>query len=371
MPKSSQPLSFLVYNDFKYQIQNDDLLQLIGACTSPSLTNCCISYGGFPYEWTDLTQYTQNVLIQGENQAVAEVSSYLSGRYLTNEIFAPTQQFDLTLQTTYFGKNLIYYNYPYFSSAITYSIGSYFSWQGIVYSASTQINSGTTNPLSASTNAGYVTEQDALYYANLPVPEWNNNTSYKQGNVVWYQDNLYQAKSDIYGIHPATSMNLELRYGIPSAQQYLGYFTLDYDQQPYTNPVSTYGYMPRVNTNYWQLYNGPANWFTGTTYYFSGVDPTMQTEPYWIKGDNRNAQVVLYLIDVILYHLHSRINPRNIPEIREIRYNGGEKQYGKGGVIGWLLNVQKGNVSLNVPEIQPVTGQAIRFGSYPKNSNSF
>lgn len=368
MSKSIYPLSFLTWNDFKYQIQNDDLLQLIGACTSPSLTDCCISYGGFPYLWSDLTQYTQNLLIQGENQAIAEISSYISGRYLTNEVFAPT--FEWSSGETYFGNNLVFYNQPYFSTETTYQIGDQFNWKGIIYSANTIINSGTTNPLSSSTNASYITEQDALYYANIPVPAWNNNTTYAQGNVVWFEDNLYQAKSSIYGIHPATSANLELRYGIPAAQQYLGYFTISYDQQPYTNPVVTYGYQPQVNTNYWELYNGPANWFTGTTYYFSGVNPTQNTT-YWKKGDNRNAQVVLYLIDIILYHLHARINPRNIPELREIRYNGGEKQYNKGGSIGWLRDVQQGKVHLNAPVIQPVTGNSIRWGSYPKNNNSF
>lgn len=368
MQNSTYPLSFLVYNDFKYQIQNDDLLQLIGACTNPSLTECCISYGGFPYEWSDLSQYTQNVLIQGVNQAISEVSSYLSGRYLTDEVFAPTQMWNSG--STYFGNNLVFYNQPYFSTGTTYQIGDQFNWKGIIYSADTIINSGTTNPLSSSTNASYITEQDALYYANIPAPAWSINTTYQQGNVVWYQDNLYQAITQIYGIHPATSMNLEARYGIPSAQQYLGYYTIDYYNEPYTNPVLKYGYMPQVNSNFWQLYNGQANWFTGTTYYFSGVNPTQNTT-YWTKGDNRNPQIVLYLIDIILYHLHSRINPRNIPELREIRYNGGEKQFLKGGAIGWLHNVQKGNVSLNIPEIQPVQGQSIRWGSYPKNSNSF
>ena len=343
------PTSFLVFNDFKVQIQTEDLLQVLDSHHHHDVM-----------EWSDLGQYTQNTLIQAEQQAIEELSSYIRGRYLTQEVFAPTQVFDLTLNTYYFGKNLVIYNYPAFTSAITYSTGAYYSWEGIIYSANTTIVSGTTtNPDGL---GGYVTEQDALYYANLPCPEYSQNQSYNKGALVWFQDNIYQAVQTVQGITPATSQNLELRYGVPAAQMYLGYYTIDFDIQPNT--------LPTINTNFWQLYNGPvSSWFTGTTYYFNGQDPT--TSPlYWTKGDNRNPQIVMYLIDTMLYHLHSRVNPNNIPALRAIRYDGNSPAQ-LGGSIGWLKNVQKGKVSLNLSEIQPTQGISIRFGSTPKLNNSF
>jgi hypothetical protein len=122
--------------------------------------------------------------------------------------------------------------------------------------------------------------------------------------------------------------------------------------------------LPMVATNFWQVYLGPVNSvFTATTsnlstYYFSGQTPDNQL--YWIKGDNRNPQIKLYLIDTLLYHLHSRINPRNIPELRNTRYKS---------VIEWLKKVEMGKVSLEVPIVVPTTGNSIVFGSYPKQNN--
>lgn len=346
---STIPKSFLVFSDFKMQVQTEDLLQLIYSQCSCNDYECV-------QEWNDLNQYAQNILIQGEQQAIEELSSYIRGRYLTQEVFAPTQIYNSG--TTYFGTNLVFYNADLYTGSTQYNIGDQFAYKGIIYSANTTITTGSTNPI---TGATYITEQDALYYANLPAPRYDQNQSYPKGTVVWFEDNFYQAKQDVQGKTPATSQNLELRYGIPSAQEYLGYYSIDFDIQP--------NMLPNINTNFWTLYNGPIGWFTGTTYYFSGIDPTQNTT-YWTKGDNRNPQVVMYLIDILLYHLHSRINPRNIPELRNIRYDGnGPMQIG--GAIGWLKNVQKGKVSLALNEIQPTQGLAIRFGSYPKLNNSF
>jgi hypothetical protein len=106
--------------------------------------------------------------------------------------------------------------------------------------------------------------------------------------------------------------------------------------------------------------------FTGTTYYFSDKLPTDTS--YWAKGDNRNPQIKMYVIDIMLYHLCSRINPRNIPELRSIRYDGNtEKQIG--GAIGWLKSVEAGKVNLNVPQIVPSGAVSILWGSLPKKNN--
>lgn len=60
-------------------------------------------------------------------------------------------------------------------------------------------------------------------------------------------------------------------------------------------------------------------------------------------GDDRNRLIVMYLIDITLYHLHSRITPRNIPEIREDRYNT---------AIVWLSKVAKGELTPRLPRLE-------------------
>lgn len=56
--------------------------------------------------------------------------------------------------------------------------------------------------------------------------------------------------------------------------------------------------------------------------------------------EERNPVILMYLIDIILYHLHSNISPRNIPELRGIRYEA---------AINWLKMVAKGSINPDLP----------------------
>ena len=42
---------------------------------------------------------------------------------------------------------------------------------------------------------------------------------------------------------------------------------------------------------------------------------------YYLKGDCRSAQMVLAMVEFTLYHLHKRIAPNNIPDIRVKAYD--------------------------------------------------
>ncbi len=87
-------------------------------------------------------------------------------------------------------------------------------------------------------------------------------------------------------------------------------------------------------------------------------------------GDARNAQLVMYLVDMALYHLHSRQNPRNVPQIRQDRYDQ---------VISWLKMARTGKLSVGLPE-EPETNPdgtpntdtiLPRGGSRPKQQNTY
>ena len=58
------------------------------------------------------------------------------------------------------------------------------------------------------------------------------------------------------------------------------------------------------------------------------------------EGADRNALLVMYAVDIILYHIHSRLNPRQVPDIRADRYDA---------AIKWLSAVNKGNLSAALP----------------------
>lgn len=58
---------------------------------------------------------------------------------------------------------------------------------------------------------------------------------------------------------------------------------------------------------------------------------------------NRSKLIVLYMVDITLYHLHSNITPDNVPEIRYLRYQR---------AMEWLKKVADGKLSPKLPELE-------------------
>lgn len=58
--------------------------------------------------------------------------------------------------------------------------------------------------------------------------------------------------------------------------------------------------------------------------------------------EERNPLLIMYLVDMVIYHLHSNISPENIPEIRHLRYKT---------AIDWLKDVSSSRLSPDLPEI--------------------
>ena len=73
----------------------------------------------------------------------------------------------------------------------------------------------------------------------------------------------------------------------------------------------------------------------------------------------RNRLIVLYLVDITLYHMFSNISPDMIPELRKERYKA---------AIQWCKDVAKGTLSPILPlkEITPETVEAFKYGGNNK-----
>lgn len=95
-----------------------------------------------------------------------------------------------------------------------------------------------------------------------------------------------------------------------------------------------------------------------------GVSP-VDDPTKWVKGDPRNALIKMHLVDITLYHLHSRINPRNIPDFRVERYRD---------CIDWLKMVAAGKISTKLPIIEPEADQIglkIKWNSNTKFNHNY
>ena len=79
-------------------------------------------------------------------------------------------------------------------------------------------------------------------------------------------------------------------------------------------------------------------------------------------GTARDAQLLSTVIDIALFHLHSRIAPRNIPELRQARYDN---------AIAWLKMCAYGDITPGLAKLNPISGMRIRHGGNPKNTNQY
>jgi len=266
-------------NDYKRLIQDDNLLQVI--------------------------ESNQSIKLDVEQSAQAEMTSYLTQRYITANVFSNTSVYSNSV--SYKGKNLVEYTENAWSNATTYSAATRVSYDGKIYTCIlSSIGFLPTN----TTYWTYICDDKSLFYITLPNPEYNNTTTYIIGNIVWYNDIVYTCLQQSVGIIPSSNTGL---------------------------------------------------WSAGATYSVTaGTLPTDTTK--WTAGDNRNQQIVMYLVDITLYHLHSRINPRNIPDLRKERYDGNNPQQ-NGGAIAWLKRCASGDVTADLPNILPNQGNSIRFNT--------
>lgn len=253
----------------------------------------------------------QSIKLDVEQSAQAEMISYLAQRYITSLVFANTYTYSDT--AVYKGKNLIEYTETAHNVATTYAVDDRVSYDGNIYKCLV-ISTGF-----LPTNATYwelVCADKALFYVTLPYSEYDNATEYAISTQVWYNNIVY------------------------------------------TNTVACVGVLP-TNTGFWSA---------GAAYTVAaGTKPTDTTK--FTAGDNRNQQIVMYLIDITLYHLHSRINPRNVPDLRKERYDGNNPQQ-NGGAVAWLKRCASGDVTADLPNIVTQQGMSIRFNTLTSVTNN-
>ena len=145
---------------------------------------------------------------------------------------------------------------------------------------------------------------DRVYWTETA---YNVTTSYTAGQRVSYEDNIYSAigTTTIGAFDP------------------LEWTLLAPDNSFYTCILAGIGVLPSVATSFTQ-------------------------------EDNRNAKIKQITIDVVLYNIHSRLSPVNIPDVRRTRYDGFGNKNDSGNALNFLEKVQKGSVTLDLPAIIPI-----------------
>jgi hypothetical protein len=268
---------------------------------------------------------TNNEVVKSavELSAQAEAISYLRQKYNVDVEFTNTIVWDFG--ATYSAKNRVYLDADAYNTGTNYVADAVVSYLGSVY----KCNTPTTGAFDAN-DWDLLGLQGTLYYAKLPFPEFNVYANYVVGDEIFWKDKTYTCKRDTTVIGQETA----LQYGT------------------YANVPLSNSFPDAIGDTQWQFdddYEVPA-------------DTEITDTDFWALGDNRDQQMVMYFIDITLFHLHSRIAPQNIPQLRVDRYNA---------AIDWLKMCANGDVTPKLTKIQPKEGMRIRWGGNVRNQNNY
>jgi hypothetical protein len=293
---------YLIPSDFKKTIQTDNLNQIIGSDTS--------------------------ILSAAELTAMEEVSSYLVQKYNLSRELQNTLQWDKTV--AYHDTNRVYFNPPAFDPATVYTINQYVTYNGNTYFS---IAGSAAHAFNAA-EWTLIGVQYQIYSAALPANtrSFDVNAYYRVGDKVIWNGKTY------------TCLIASTPQGFPP-----------------NNQVPFYENMPLPNVFPDDTQFGLQYWGAGVVYAIP-ANTDIRNTAYWTAGDNRSQQLITYMVDIAVYHIHKRIAPRNIPDIRCKAYDDAKS---------WLKMCAKGDVTANLPVLQPKQGGRIRYGGPTKTINSY
>lgn len=240
-----------------------------------------------------------------EQRARQEIISYLVQKYDTGKEFTDTIAWAYGFGRK--AKARVYLDAALYSATSTYALNSLCLFNSNVYINTNAIN---TPEVFNITKWQLLGPQYEIFYVTPPVNDWDYYAVYQTGDQVLYENKIYTATTSSQAIRPDLNSSI---------------------------------------------------WGSGTDYIVSGtVLPTDATK--YTKGDNRNQQILGAMVDIVLYHLHSRISPNNIPALRYDRYKD---------VMAWLKNCARGDdYTLDIPKLQPKSGNRNQYGSSrPKSRN--
>lgn len=291
-------MAYLIYPEFKRFIQTENLNQVIN--NDSTILNDAI---------LDAQDIAKENLVQ---------------RYLIDDELASLNIYDPL--TTYVPGDRIYLDANPYDGALTYALGVLVSKDKNVYKCSVAIVSPEVFNVAHWTLVGV---QYAMFYIPYPHPLFDVNKVYAIGNIVFRLGKNYTARIASLAFDHTTL----LQDGV-------------------------YANVPLQNVFPEDPINGVQYWGIGTAVTVSGATfPTGFT-----AGDNRSRNLVRHLIAIVLYIIHDRIAPRNIPAVRDLRYKE---------AIRWLVDARDGHITADIAVIQPRTGGRLRWGSAIKNINGY
>lgn len=203
----------------------------------------------------------------------------------------------------------------------------------------------------------YQIAEARTFYVNS-FTKWSETVQYLTGDIVKSDlGKVYTALQDSKNVQLTSSAYWEPMENIAPT---------DAPTSTLYNTATAYVVGNYVHTSaglvYISIQNGTNKPVTNTAYW-TPVTVTVN-DTYWTEGDNRYALLVEICIDLTLHILYSRINPRNIPELRTDRYREAIDQLDK-----WASGTDNAEM-MDIADVT-TTGLSIIYGSSQSKLNNF
>jgi len=177
--------------------------------------------------------------------------------------------------------------------------------------------------------AGYIRHRYDEDIAFKAVQTYTKTATYAVDDRVFWSPDAYDA-TETYAIGDQVSIDIDTDDSIDE-RIYIANDSVAAGESPLTTPAK------------WDLKAENNTFYTCILDTTAGDLPTNDTK--FTAGDDREPKLRTVVVDIALYNIHTRITPRNIPEIRQIRYDGMGNKDKSAHAIGWLEKVQKGTIT--------------------------
>lgn len=281
------------------------------------------------------------LLPDAEDTALDEATGLLKQKYdigATFQVMVPWNPETATYQPT----NRVYLDGPAYDPTSTYAIGALTLYQGAVYIAT----AASADPAGAFVPANWskLGNQNDLFFVPYPPGSSYGNAGQP---VVWpFQFDRQYAVNDLVYWHGVI-------YKCLKQTQPLGQETeIQFD---------TYQNLPLLNIDPENVNVGFQYWANLGPYELPASTP-LTNATYWKAGDNRGPRLKRAIVDMALYYVHYRVDPKNVAESRHIAYKD---------AIKFLENSRGGEIDTCIVYKQPTQGLRIRYGGPIKNQNSY
>jgi hypothetical protein len=261
------------------------------------------------------------MITYAEQAAITEAKSYLSPKYDVSAEFKDVEIYKAT-GNYYFGTT-VFVEAPTYDTTKNYAYLETCNYQGNVYYRDQQYITYIPGPFDPYFWV-LVAPSGTVWTPKIPIGYelYNENKYYeKNDRVIMLNSEQYNCATSSLEISQQYAMQFVVRENVPPMNQ---------------TPSQT---------------SGQKQWTYLSTFFVVGWNNWAQMMD---NRDNRNQQLVNYIIDIMLYHLHARISPRNIPELRLERYDNAK---------AWLTQCAKGDeINAGLPRLTPQQGMRIRWG---------